>query len=143
MGEKLPYRLIVNASKLEFPKGVAFKLLFEMNRKNHFSYIGFLDAAAHAEIDRSEYLRWFDAERNYFLMDYIDPRIGFTGMLLVKVMTKDELKAALNAYEMFHSNSWYPDGYAIALQNALSLVEAGMVIPDRISVTVDSVIDGN
>jgi hypothetical protein len=101
------------------PEGMAVDLRFEMRRKNAFDYIVFLDKQGLAEVSGEELLRAFDEERSAFLMDYVDPRIGFTGHVTGSVLQPQDVENALKAFSMFHGHLAYPEGYEQKLRDAL------------------------
>ena len=82
-----------------------------MREKNAFSYLVFLDSHGDAEISGEELLRAFDEERNIFIMDYIDPRIGYTGKMDCRMLDPNELQRALDAFQMFRGKMSFPANY--------------------------------
>ena len=101
------------------PAGLAVVLSFKMKWKNRFSYMLFLDRNGNAQVFGEQLLRYFDQERATFIMDYCDPRLGFTGDISAQVLGTSELQNAWQALEMFRGKIWYPEGYEEKLQRAL------------------------
>ena len=116
---QLPKRISVRTTHSS-PEGLAVILLFKMKSKNDFSYIVFLDSNGIAEVFREDILKHFDEQRNVFIMDYIDPRIGFTGEMSAHILSSSELKGALSAFQMFRDKLWYPSKYEERLNKAIA-----------------------
>jgi hypothetical protein len=89
-----------------------------MSRKNPFDFVAFTSDDGTAAIRSDELLRTFDREREFFLMDYIDPRVGFTGKVTGKVLSDDEVRAAIKAVAEYRKCYSYPDGYEEGLRQA-------------------------
>jgi len=113
-----PDRVVVQA-KGTSPDGLCVCLRFEMRIKNSFNYIVFLDSHGAASVSAEELLRVFDEERQAFMMDYDDPRIGFTGKVTVKMLSTVELKNALEAFNTFRGKLSFPEDYEARLKAAL------------------------
>jgi len=103
------------------PAGLAVSLRFHMKQKNSFTYIVFSDTNGAAEVRSDVLLTSFDQDRDTFLMDYKDPRAAFDGGITARIMSVDELKDALAAYETFREGLSFPCDYLKHLQFALTL----------------------
>lgn len=101
------------------PEGLCVCLRFEMRSKNSFSYVVFLDSHGATSASREEILSVFDEERQTFIMDYDDPRVSFTGRITAKVLNSEELKNALEAFQMFRGKLSFPENYEERLKAAL------------------------
>jgi hypothetical protein len=114
-------------------EGTAIGLRFKMSRKNDFGYVAFVDANGQATISADELLQQFYVDWELAIMDYIDPRTGFTGEISVRVLSTVELTGANKAYELFHKYVQYPVDYKRNLDSALKRRQN----PADFSVTVD------
>lgn len=114
-----PTQVIVHVNQRHPIEGLAVSLRFGMERKNSFSYMVFLDSKGSATVSQEELLGFFDEQRNAFIMDYGDPRLGFTGEISAKVLSTAELHAAADALRMFKGKLRYPAGYEDDLRTAL------------------------
>lgn len=114
----IPETVILRATG-DLKCGLAVRLRFSMSKKNDFYYTVFLDAKGQAEVSRGELLRSFDADRNFFLMDYCDPRILFSGQITAHVLTSGEIAKAIQARDMFKKFP-YPENYFENLKLALT-----------------------
>ena len=114
----IPQKVIVTASG-EFQPGVAVNLQFKASAKNDFNYIVFLNNEGRGEIQRSELLQDFDQARHFFVMDYNDPRIVFTGVIDARILSKKEVEDAIVAYNNFNPHWKYRPGYLDDLKRAL------------------------
>jgi len=131
----LPERVVV-AARGGLCGGLAVMLRFFMQVKNHFGYLVFLDGSGHAEVKKTEYLAEFDRERNFFIMDYANPRAAFAGRIEGRIMTKPELESALRAYKLFERTWAYPPHYREKLEKALSLLDNGQAGVSTMSIDV-------
>ena len=111
---------IIVVARGQFQPGVAVRITFGMAEKNDFDYITFLDATGRAEISREQLLRSFDQERQFFLMDFADPRTAFNGDIQAELLTKEDVETAIEAYGKFSSHYDYPHGYLDGLKLALT-----------------------
>jgi DNA integrity scanning protein DisA with diadenylate cyclase activity len=89
-----------------------------MVRRNDFHYTVFLGETGTAAISMEELLRWFDEERSAFIMDYVDPRIGFSGKVEARLLSPSDMKRALKAFEQYRRYLPYPDNYEHQLRSA-------------------------
>ena len=121
MNSIIPEKVIVTASG-DFKCGLAVRLKFSMSKKNDYFFTAFLDERGKAEISKTELLRSFDADRNLFLMDYIDPRAAFTGQITAHVLNKAEITKSINARGMFKKYP-YPENYFENLKTALAITQ--------------------
>ena len=117
MTAKFPTRVIVRGHGPSI-KGLAVNLCFEMQAKNNFNHVVFLDDNGVADVSREEFLRVFDEERAFFIMDYEDPRGNFTGKIVAEVWGAEEIDRAIEAYKNFHGVFLYPLDYERNLQAA-------------------------
>jgi hypothetical protein len=102
------------------PDGLAISLYFEMSIKNNFGYLAFLGHDGTATISKKELTDQFDEERNMFLMDYVDPRVAFTGKITAKVLGVEGIVRALEAFTLYRKHVAYPMDYEKNLRMALS-----------------------
>jgi hypothetical protein len=117
------------------PAGLAVRLRFGMNAKNSYSYLAFLNSQGIAQVSSDELLRTFAEERSIAIMDYVDPRIGFTGKIGAKIFDTNEILGAIHAYEMFKSVLSYPDNYEAQLKIALKAAQTP--VPYKVEIQVD------
>jgi hypothetical protein len=106
-----------------------------MKRKNSFHYTVFVNASGTVEVSGSELLNTFEEDRAVFLMDYADPRTGFTGRISAKVLGAVELERAVQALEMFRGKVSFPSGYEVNLRAAAARGQS----PDDYAVEVEAV----
>jgi len=116
----LPRKIIVRVTG-DFRPGMVIGLRFGMSRKNDFYYRLYLDEDGQAQVERDELLRAFDEDRNMFLMDYAEPRAFFSGEIEAHVLTKEEIEAAIRAYDTFKIHWDYPPDYLSNLRKALTI----------------------
>ena len=116
--KQLPNKIVVRITGPS-PEGLAVCLAFQMRLKNKFNYILFVDGTGKAEVSSETFLAFFDQTRETFIMDYVDPRLGFTGSVSSQVLGPSELKSACDALEMFRGKMWYPESYEENLKRAL------------------------
>ena len=116
----IPTKLIVTA-RGEFEPGLAVLLRFKMIQKNDYSVITFLAHDGRRELTRNELIRQFDETARFSMMDYVNARGGFIGMVEAHVLSKEEIESALRAYEMFKSHLEYPPDYLRCLRHALDV----------------------
>lgn len=91
----------------------------ETNFKNPFTIvIGPSDEDGNAYLSREEMLEQTESTRELFLMDYGDPEASATGRIVVRLMLLPDIEGALQAYELFHQHSRYPEGYKDNLNRA-------------------------
>jgi hypothetical protein len=114
--------------------GLAVGVYFEMQKKNSFGYVVFLDGNGFTEISGDELLKTFDATRFLFLMDYVDPRNNFTGKITAKVLSNSDLRRAITAFETFRGRVGFPADYE---KNLAKAVERGQD-PSNYDVEVSS-----
>jgi hypothetical protein len=114
-----PSRVSVSANDAR-AEGLAINLRFEMHSKNSFDYTVFLNHEGRATVSAEELLRTFDEDRSMFIMDYDDPRLGFTGRITAKVLSTSELHSAVDALETFRGKCSFPVGYEGNLRAALA-----------------------
>jgi len=137
--------LLVRKMPYEFPKyvtvrvippseGLAVLITLEMSRKNRFDYIAFVAEDGVAKVSESDLLKWFNAERSLFAMDYVDPRSAYTGRVFARVLTNSELESAIKSFELYRKYTWYPEGHEGKLRAALSRGQD----PKNYSVEVDT-----
>src|SRR2546430_1793145 len=136
MSSRLPQKLTIRAHGPGRFAGLAVNLCFRMSRKNDFNFFVFLDESGSAKLRQSEYLRHFDQQRDFFLMDYVDPRGAFTGDIAATVLNVDDLKSAIRALDRFRGNFAYPEGHGERLEKALAVLESGLILPDDIALTI-------
>jgi hypothetical protein len=103
-----------------YAHGWGVMLTFRMRQKNHFHYLAFLDADGRAVLAADTFLKFFDEEREAFIMDYVDPREGFTGEIEAVVMDQVMLERALKTFQSYSKHLTYPGGYAEKLQYAIA-----------------------
>ena len=132
MAAAFPKQIIVSTTGRP-AEGVAIHLRFEMSHKNSFNYMAFLDRHGKVEISGEELLKAFDEERNTFIMDYVDPRIGFTGKIALQVFGIPELQSALEAFKMFNGKLSFPEHYEHRLKAAIDRGQD----PDRYQLTLE------
>jgi hypothetical protein len=133
MNSTLP-RVIKLRARASNAAGLAVGILFRMRFKNDFSFVVFLDENGNAELTRDRYLKAFDEDRHLFLMDYADPRTGSTGVIETKVLTKEDIIAALEAHDVYRSSSKYEEGYRSNLEAALAQLQIRKSLPDMITI---------
>lgn len=85
-------RVRIHHSRAE---GLAVNLRFGMARKNDYYYIAFLGPDGYVEIPDDELIRSFEAERKFFIMDYVHVRAAFTGRITAEVCRTQDVKRAL------------------------------------------------
>ena len=100
--------------------GLAVLIIFEMSRKNDFSYTVFLGPDGTVNVLGIDLLTWFDQEATTFLMDYVDPRVAFTGHVFSRILTTEELAGALKTFQLYSKYMPYPEGYEANLRAALA-----------------------
>ncbi|MFO0859664.1 MAG: hypothetical protein U0570_03845 [Phycisphaerales bacterium] len=110
MASNWPSSILIRVAGNE-PEGLAVRLVFQMKCKNDFSTIAFVDHSGSALLHRKDLFDEFDGERELFLMDYGDPRTDFTGAIVGNIMTRQEIAAAIQAYEMFRDVARYEPRY--------------------------------
>ena len=103
----------------EFKPGLAVALTFKSKVKNDFHYTAFLSDDGRAEIGKEELLEEFDQSRNFFLMDFGDPRIVFTGQIEARIWGRKNVEKAMETYLKFKSQWKYKPDYFDNLQKAL------------------------
>lgn len=103
-------------------EGLPVSVRFRMVRKNDYGLIVFLDARGRAEISSRTLAQMFREAQDEFLMDYIGPRVGFTGRVTATVLDRESIDRALAAYGLYQSMLNYPADYAARLNRARDLV---------------------
>jgi hypothetical protein len=112
--------------------GLAVILRFKSSIKNDFDYIAFVDSTGRAELHGDELLRSFDEDRDFFIMDYADPRFVFTGQITAEVLSTVALEGAVDVLRQFTSYS-FPKDYKKNLRRAALQGQN----PDKYQVAVD------
>ena len=115
----IPEKFIVTAEG-KFKPGLAVLLRFKMSEKNNYYYFVFLDDKGQAVVGIDELLKSFDQDRNFFLMDYSNPRFVFTGQVEAHVETTEEIEGAIREREKYKGHFNYPPNYLENLKKALS-----------------------
>ncbi len=115
----IPDKFIITAEG-EFKPGLAVLLRFGMSEKNDYYYFVFLDDKGQAEVSIDELLKSFDQDRNFFLMDYSNPRFAFTGQVEAHVKTSKEIEGVMREYEKYKRHFNFPPNYLENLKKALS-----------------------
>lgn len=100
-------------------EGVAVCLTLEMTVKNDFNYTIFLDHTGIIELGVSELVQAFDWTREFFVMDYSDPRTHFDGKISARVLSDSELAHAMTAFENFNGKYPFPENYEKNLRAAI------------------------
>ena len=129
----IPEKIIVTVEG-ECKAGLAVLLRFKMVQKNDYSFIIFLNSEGRVEVTKDELLKEFDRTANFFQMDYANARGGFTGTIETQVLNKEEIEAAIHAYERFEKHLDYPPEYLSNLRKALATNP-----PSRCAVRVEQV----
>ncbi len=102
MSSKFPSRVVVRMVNGSFTDGNAVMLHFEMDVRNDYYYIVFVNANGLAEVSSAELLQWFDQDIAASPMEYVNPRGGFT-RVTARLMTAAEVQGALDAYRLFEN----------------------------------------
>lgn len=90
-----------------------------MERKNDYHMVLFTDDAGRVQIDGEHLAVLLESERQLFPSDYEDVRAFSTGHISARVLTDEELRGALRAFELYRSHTSYPPGYEAGLLNAI------------------------
>ncbi len=105
-------------------KGVFISVVLEANYKNNYGFVmGPSGENGYAELGREEILSMAEEELNLALMDYGSIEDVFVGTINVQIMTKDEIKKAIQAYNIYKDVSkTFPRDYEKDLKNATSIM---------------------
>jgi len=101
-------------------------LLIELKtvRKNAYNIIaGPSDQEGVVVITYDEIMKQAGKQLELALMDFDPIEKAFTGDISVKVMSYEDLKNAIGAYELFKSVGWYPEYYRDHLEKAMQIVK--------------------
>jgi len=117
---QLPEKLQVHISTNGQPvPGMFASARIETNFKGHFYVvIGPTDESGNASLSREEMLDQALADSKLFVMDCGHPETCATGRIVVSVRLLPDIERALEAYEMFHQHTRYPEGYKDNLNRA-------------------------
>jgi hypothetical protein len=113
----IPTKIIVTAIG-EFKPGLAVILKFGMSQKNDYHYIVFLGDDGKAQVGADELLREFDQTRNFFLMDFKNPREFFNGHIEARFLKKEEIEKAITGMFKYYD---YPQNYLENLKRAITV----------------------
>ena len=118
----IPERLICQATLEGKPvAGVLIHAGFGVEEKNPYGFIfGPTNHDGCVIITREEVLKRADAELAMAMMDFVPLKGGFTGTITLKVLDKDGIGRAIQAYQSFHKFTYYPSGYLSGLESAVS-----------------------
>ena len=115
--------------RLESPSGAGIidsfaRVILMMSRKNHYSiWVGPSDSDGHVFVTREELFQRAREQATFFVMDSADPS-ETTGEFIVRPVTRDDLQAAIAAYEKFTPQFRYPPGWQA------QLIRANEVLPN-------------
>ncbi len=124
MKETLPERLDCTVTHAGIPvAGVMLSAEFSTRRKNPYVVVlGPTNQLGHTSIDRAEILSHAQNQLNLALMDYDPLESTFAGTISLKVMSIDDLRRALEAYDLFKRVAAYPLQYKDNIENAMQVV---------------------
>ncbi len=142
--EKIVCTVVYNGLPVE---GITLKTVLKTDFKNDFSFLlGPTGKDGKAELNRDRILYNAAEELKLALMDFKPIAECFAGEILLHIMTEAELKAAMEAYELYKKVSFYPQGYKKILQNSLDTLNKvvrgnlelkAYVIPDTIKIVIE------
>jgi len=117
---QLPQKLQVHISAAGEPvPGMLASARIETNFKSDFYVvIGPTDKDGNASVTREEMLDQALECSKLFVMDYGHPETSASGRIEISVKLLPDIERALEAYEMFHQHTRYPDGYKDNLNRA-------------------------
>jgi len=102
-------------------RGALLSLTMRTQHKNDYDFIiGPTDTTGKAAISKDEIVRQANNQLNLALMDFSPIEKCYAGDFEVKVLSKTEIKRALEACELFGQDS-YPEGCFEKLKNASKL----------------------
>ena len=118
---RIPEILICEAYLNDAPvSGVMLQANFGMTRKNSYSFIfGPADSKGHTELDRSKVLSEAKAQLELAIIDFDPIEEGFNGNISVDAMSENDLRRALDAFQLFKSVVEYPEKCKENLEKAL------------------------
>jgi hypothetical protein len=91
-------------------EGLAVRLWFEMVDKNDYPYTVFLGPGGFAEVSAEDLLRDFDHQASFAIMDYTNPRGGFSGRVTASILTNEELRRGMEGVEKYRKFYTLPEG---------------------------------
>jgi hypothetical protein len=140
---RLPEQIEVSVSVDGKPLGgVLIHLTIVTTFKNDFVLLfGPTGVDGKLVISRDEMIREALREQELFIMDYGDPEIHFSGVVLVAVFGKDAIKKAIDVYPDFKDAFEFPPGYLDRLHRAQEILEN--LADQKISVDVRYAEAGN
>lgn len=110
MTPTLPVQLLLLASVKGTPlPGAWFAITLQMTTKNPYRLLfGPASQDGALAIGREDILREVKKVRDLFLMDYIDPSLGWTGGLEVHALSRSDIANVLVAYDTYRASGVYP-----------------------------------
>jgi hypothetical protein len=107
----LPEELHLNAYGGGMPlSGAWFVLTLQMSTKNSYRLLfGPASPEGMLTISREDIRRQVTKVRDLFLMDYVDPDIGWTGVLEVAALNRSAIANVLLAHDTYRAAGVYPN----------------------------------
>jgi len=116
--EILNCRAYLNGSPVS---GLMLQVNIGMSRKNSYSFIfGPTDSKGYAALERSRILKEAKAQLEVSLMDFDPIEEGFNGEIKVIAMSKNDIRRALNAFQLYDSVIEYSKYYKQNLEKAMA-----------------------
>lgn len=139
---QFPRQIVVRVSALQQPvPGLLIDLSIPMKRKNDYGWlVGPSDANGVIEVSEASLRERVEADRNLFIMDYVDPEHDAKGQIRLSVPLPAEIDAAVSAFSLYRDVSPYPPAYGAGLQSTRRKL---LELPVRPSLEVLSVTGGS
>lgn len=110
---------------------------FSTVRKNPYTIVfGPIDLQGVASISYEGIKQQADIQIALALMDFDPIEKAFSGTISIKIMTNEDLKNAMRAYDLFKTVGWYPAKYKEKMKNASKM----LVTIDASAIKIDVVI---
>ncbi len=141
MNRTLPEKIVCTVKHNKNPvESIFLNAIFETDFKNNYiSIFGPSDKYGKAELDRQAILHNAAVSWELGLQDFGPIEKCFTGKVFVHLMDEKELKAALDAYELFKSVVDYPSGYKQKIENSIEILKG----VDKDSLEIDAYVVPN
>jgi hypothetical protein len=120
----LPAKLICTIKSDNRPvQGLMIEAVLKTSNKNNYSIIfGPTNNEGVATIDYEELIKQTNSELELGVMDYNKLEDVYDGNIDILVMSVEELKAALGAYEIYKDVAYYPINYSANLESAINIL---------------------
>lgn len=123
---QLPQMITFHVSLHGKPLGNVFvQCSLGMVSKNVYRFnVGPSDSQGNIIICKADMLARSKMEYELAIMDYLPLEVGFSGKISVKIMNKQDVCEAINAYETYKTEYLYQEQYKQGLIDSIGIIEA-------------------